>query len=258
MFTGKALYGDWIEKLLYNGIGAALPMGERGRTYYYSDYRVGGGEKKYYANTWPCCSGTYPLAVTDYHNVIYFKDRDGLYVNIFMPSQVKWNKLGHTIRLIQDTDFPKTGKVSLTINTSVPIAFSLKFRVPLWVRRSVSVKVNNKAFSSEWKPGRWGKICRTWNDGDIVNIELPLDLHFISVDNYHPNLAALTYGPVVLVANKGEVLRGDRENPSSWILCTSEEDLLFQTKGEVNNRKFRPYFTCGKGERYYMYHEMAK
>jgi len=37
-FTGEAEYGDWIEKLFYNGIGAALPMGQDGKTLYYCDY----------------------------------------------------------------------------------------------------------------------------------------------------------------------------------------------------------------------------
>lgn len=32
MFTGEARYGDWIERLLYNGIGAALPIKDRART----------------------------------------------------------------------------------------------------------------------------------------------------------------------------------------------------------------------------------
>src|SRR5579863_5552203 len=41
-FTGEARYGDWIENLVYNGIGAALPMAAQGRTFYYSDYRFGG------------------------------------------------------------------------------------------------------------------------------------------------------------------------------------------------------------------------
>lgn len=258
MFTGKAIYGDWIEKLFYNGIGATLPMGKEGKTYYYSDYRVSGGEKKYYADHWPCCSGTYPLAVTDYHNIIYFKDKNSLYVNIFTPSQVKWNKSGHTINLIQDTDFPGTGRVSLRISTSGPVEFFLRFRIPVWVRGNVLVKVNKKAFSGEWKPGNWGIIKRIWNDGDIVDIELPLNSYFLPVDNYHPHLAALMYGPVVLVADKPGVLQGDMKDPSSWVLPVSEKHCVFQTKGQAPERKFRPYFTCKEREQYYMYHGIKK
>ena len=47
-FTGEAKYGDWVEKLIYNGVGAALPMGPNGQTFYYSDYRLGGGRKIYH------------------------------------------------------------------------------------------------------------------------------------------------------------------------------------------------------------------
>ena len=258
MFTGKAHYGDWMEKLLYNGIGAALPMGEGGKTYYYSDYRVAGGEKKYHWSTWPCCSGTYPLAVADYHNIIYYKDEESLYVNLFVPSQVKWNKAGKSVTLVQDTNFPKIGRISLKISVSEPVTFSLKFRVPTWVKNSVSVKINKKSFSGDWKPGEWGKVERRWDDGDILEIELPLHLYFLPVDNYHPNLAALMYGPVVLVADKPGIFRGDPEKSSSWTLPIFDKGLVFQTKGQINERKFRPYFAYGEGKRYYMYHKIAK
>ncbi len=33
-FTGQARFGDWIETMLYNAIGAALPTEPDGRTYY--------------------------------------------------------------------------------------------------------------------------------------------------------------------------------------------------------------------------------
>ena len=89
MFTGEAHYGDWIEKLLYNGIGAALPILPNGFNFYYSDYRLNGGRKHYHPEwKWSCCSGTYPQAIADYHNIIYFRDVTNLYVNLYVPSEV--------------------------------------------------------------------------------------------------------------------------------------------------------------------------
>jgi len=258
MFTGKASYGDWMEKLLYNGIGATLPMKENGKTHYYCDYRVGGGEKKCYKDTWPCCSGTYPQAITDYHNIIYFKDKDSLYVNMFIPSRVEWNKEECTISLLQETDFPQTGKVSLKIVTSKPVEFSLKFRIPGWVKDSVSVKVNNRSLSGGWTPGQWGEIARTWMKEDAVEITFPLPLYFVPVDRYHPDLAVLMYGPVALVADRAGVLHGDMEDPSSWITPISSEPSAFETKSQVSKKRFRPYFSYKEGERYYMYQKVEK
>ena len=92
MFTGEAKYGDWIEKLVYNGVGASLPLLPDGYNFYYSDYQMGGGRKLYHNEwKWSCCSGTYPQAIGDYHNLIYFHSADGLYVNLYIPSEVIWN-----------------------------------------------------------------------------------------------------------------------------------------------------------------------
>ncbi|MCC7353896.1 MAG: glycoside hydrolase family 127 protein, partial [Anaerolineae bacterium] len=89
-FTGRARYSDWTERLLYNCIGASLPMTGRGCTFYYSSYMMADAHKSYVPVAWPCCSGTYPMAVADYHNIVYYRDAGGLYVNLFLPSEVTW------------------------------------------------------------------------------------------------------------------------------------------------------------------------
>src|SRR5262245_66607069 len=62
-FTGEARYGDWLERLMYNAIGAALPITETGNNFYYPDYRDAGGDKLYARSTHTCCFGTYIQAV---------------------------------------------------------------------------------------------------------------------------------------------------------------------------------------------------
>ncbi len=100
-FTGQAKYGDWVEKMFYNGIGGGLPMQPDGHTFYYSDYRVRGGAKVYLEDQkWCCCSGTYPQAIADYYNFIYLHDNDGLYVNLFVPSEVSWKGTGSRRRRV--------------------------------------------------------------------------------------------------------------------------------------------------------------
>jgi hypothetical protein len=39
-------------------------------------------------DTWPCGSGTYIQTVADYFNVIYFKNPTGLFVNLYVPSDL--------------------------------------------------------------------------------------------------------------------------------------------------------------------------
>ena len=90
-FTGEARYGDWIERLFYNGVGAALPPTGRGRNFYYGDYRVGGGMKDNNWDNFTCCSGTYSQngGIT---TISYYKDAASLYVNLYVPSDVTWHR----------------------------------------------------------------------------------------------------------------------------------------------------------------------
>ncbi len=105
--TGDALYGDWIERLAVNGIGASIPMTGDGRVFYYSDYNPGGAVKRNHETGWTCCAGTRPMAVADYDALVYFHDAGSLCVNLYTPSSVRWQDGGSTIELAQRTRFPR-------------------------------------------------------------------------------------------------------------------------------------------------------
>jgi len=203
-FTGEARYGDWIEKLVYNGIGAALPMAPAGKTFYYSDYRLGppaplaSARKVYYWDPYPCCSGTYIQAVADYHNIIYFKDAAGLFVNLFVPSEVTWSQGGTEIRVTQETSYPESDTTSLAVQAPESVAFELRFRVPGW-SEGASVQINGTRAEIACQPGTWATLQRTWQSGDRVSIQIPMRLRLVPIDAQHPHRAALMYGPVVLV-----------------------------------------------------------
>ena len=55
--------------------------------------------KTFYWHEWPCCSGTYIQNMAEYHNMIYLKDAEGLYVNLYVPSEVDWSLDGQTVTL---------------------------------------------------------------------------------------------------------------------------------------------------------------
>jgi uncharacterized protein len=200
-FTGEARFGDWIETLLYNGIGAALPTEPDGRTFYYGDYRLSSGIKQYYWHAWPCCSGTYWQTVADYHNVIYFKDPRGLYVNLFVPSEVTWQHDGERVTLRQQTDVPETEASALSFEMERPVRLALALRVPGWSTR-FDVDLNASRLDLRAKPGEWVRIEREWRPGDRVTVTIPMTLRTVPVDRQHPNRVAVLWGPVVLAQDE--------------------------------------------------------
>jgi DUF1680 family protein len=203
-FTGESRYGDWTERVFYNGIGAALPVTDTGRNFYYSDYRLVSAMKTYNWDLWTCCSGTYIQAVADFPNCIYYKDNasGALCVNLFVPSEVTWQRPdsvgGGEIKLVQETEYPVAETTTLTLDVSKPTDLPLKFRVPQWAK-DVAVRVNGESANVECKPGSWATIERTWKSGDKVEIRIPLPLRMQPVDAQHPDRVAVVRGPVALV-----------------------------------------------------------
>lgn len=197
-YTGEARYGDWMERLLYNGIGAALPMHGRGQTFYYADYRLRDARKYCFGDPWPCCSGTYLQNIAEYYNLIYFHDSDGLCVNLYLPSEVTWDHGGQQITLTQRTSYPKTEMVLFALHMARPAAFALRVRVPAWAE-GVMATVNDQPVLGMDTPGAWATMHREWHPGDRITLRIPLHPRQAAIDEQHPQRVALVRGPVVLV-----------------------------------------------------------
>jgi hypothetical protein len=258
-FTGEARYGDWIERIFYNGIGAALPVTAEGKNFYYSDYRVDGGMKVYNWEMWTCCSGSYTQAVADYHNVIYFKDTSSLYVNLFVPSEVTWKRADGDVKLVQETNYPEADTVSLTLEMKNSATFPLKFRVPAWTH-DVSVKVNGVAVDVAGRPGTWAALERRWNSGDRIDLTLPLALRMQAVDRQHPDRVAVVRGPVVLVfetAYHDPAFRlPERDDDLQKWLVADNPAGFFRVQvpdGRNVRSKFRPFYTVEEVYPYKIY-----
>lgn len=275
-FTGEARYGDWIELLLYNGVGAALPLAQGGKNFYYADYRLGGGMKVYNWDNFTCCSGTYIQSLADYYNLIYYHDPGGLYVNLYLPSEVTWTGPGGEVKAVQETRYPEDDTSALTLEMKTPARFSLSFRVPGWTR-DASIRVNGAKAEVSLRPGSWATLDRTWSSGDRIEIRLPLVLRTEAVDRQHPNRVAVLRGPVVLVLEGAYHdpyfrLPDEDEDLPKWLvpepwqpptalrteLALGHEVMprayrVVPPDGSPVRLKFRPFYDVGEGYPYFMY-----
>lgn len=188
--TGQSRYGDGLERMLYNGILAAKEMGPDGQTFYYSDYGPL-ARKDYRVAPWPCCSGTYPQVVADYLVGAYFHDDSGVYVNLYVPSEVTWKD----VRLVQETDYPQDPTTRITVRGAGD--FAIRLRVPAWASgATLSV---NEAPTQKLPAGRFTEVRRAWRDGDVLQASFPLEQRDEPVDDRHPHLVAVMRGPVMMV-----------------------------------------------------------
>ena len=255
-FTGQAHYGDWIERILYNGVGAMIPMNEDGMIMYGSCYHLHGAQKSLFT-VWFCCSGTLPLDVTDYHRLIYFHDPGALYVNLFLPSRVQWQGPSGPVTLVQETEYPRQGIVRMQVQPEHPGRFAVRFRVPEWATQGVAVTINDQPLAIPTPPGQWATLDRHWDGNDTVTLRFDLTPRGEPLPGTITPVAVLC-GPVVMVKTAAREKEdwlanaADLKIPADWLTVHGRVNVD-QRRHLHTNQVFRPFYEVTNGEYYRMY-----
>jgi hypothetical protein len=74
----------------------------------------------------------------------------------------------------------------------------MQLRHPAWTEKGFVVEVNGLAVP-ETKAGSYAVIQRTWKTGDVVEVQMPFQLHTEGFQD-NPNRRAVMNGPIVLAA----------------------------------------------------------
>ena len=249
--TKDAQYGDSMEHVLFNTILGAWPVQPDGTSFYYSDY-ASTGQKVWYKDKWPCCSGTFPQLAGDYHVSIYLRATDGVYVNLYTPSSIQWTDGGVRYGLTQQTKYPLESAVTLQVSASQPGEFTIYLRIPGWTEGRSTLLVNGVRVETSVQPGSFAAIRRTWRDGDRMELELPMPLRLEPVDVQHPQLVALMRGPLVLFAvadsqpsfDRAELLRARTANNDlgDWLATSSEgQTVRMRPFMNIQREKYSTY-----------------
>jgi len=142
---------------------------------------------------------------------MYLKSPDTIYVNLFIGSTVTVpNVAGTDVQIVQRTDYPWSGNVTLTIQPAQPTRFTVKVRVP---DRDVSdlytgtpsadgldtLAVNRRIAPPIVERG-YAILTRTWQPGDTIEIALPLPIQRVRTSDRvaaNRDRVALRYGPLL-------------------------------------------------------------
>jgi len=218
--TRDSRYGDSMERVMYNTVLGAKPLEENGHAFYYSDYNYNGA-REYHVSRWPCCSGTLPQVAADYRINTYFRGPQAVYVNLYIPSTLRWTANGAALSLTQEGGYPFEEKIAFTVTASRPAEQTLHFRIPAWAQ-SAEVFVNGTRQPGLAVPGQFASVQREWAGGDRVELELPMKMRLEPIDARHANTVALLRGPLVLMAVK--------ERQDSPLPRITREQLLAATR----------------------------
>jgi DUF1680 family protein len=241
---------------MYNGPLGALPLNRFGKAFYQSNYHSH-AHKAYFdgydnvmRDEWPCCAGSLPVMAADYRLNTYFHDADGVFVNLYIPSTVRWEQRGAQTSLTQSGQYPLDDHIALEIDVSKPVHSAIRLRIPKWAE-AASVRINGVKSAGDVRSGTFATIKREWKSGDRIELELPRKLELKAVDAEHPNIVALVYGPIVLFA-----ISDDTPKVTRTQLLTARQQGPGSTDWHVDADggplRLRPFWTI-KDETYFTY-----
>ena len=212
--TGDTQWADYLERVAYNALPTQATDDYMARQYFQQTNQIECTRNSYRSFSTPhddtdqvfgLLTG-YPCCTTNMHqgwpkftqNLWYATDDKGLAAMVFAPSSVTATVAdGVKVEVKEETFYPFDENIKLTVNfpdKKVKGAyFPIKFRIPEWCEAPV-VKVNGEAVDQTMTPGCMVTLRRNWAKGDVVTIELPMQ---IECSRWYDNAAVIERGPLV-------------------------------------------------------------
>jgi uncharacterized protein len=224
-WTAAPEYADSYMNTFYN---AVLPIqnSENGEVVYHLP--LGSPRTKNFLkeNDFKCCNGSSIEAFALLNSNLFFHDHNNLWVNLYIPSELKWKEKGITLE--QRTNFPEEPKSQIRIFTEKATQFTLKLLIPSWANAQTKILINGQPFEAEIKPVSFAAIDRKWKDGDQVDLFFSYNFHLKRMPD-NKNVIALYYGPVLLAF----------ETTTELILKGSQEEILLSIHKQPDKFSFR-------------------
>jgi hypothetical protein len=170
-------------------------------------------------------------------------------VNLFVPSVLTWSERGITVT--QTTTYPNSDTTTLHVTGNVSGTWAMRIRIPSWTT-GATVSVNGTVQNIATTPGSYATLTRSWTSGDTVTVRLPMRI-VMRAANDDPNVAAITYGPVVLSGNYGDSALSSLPTLStSSIRRTSSGSLAFTATANGSTVNLGPFHDA-HGHNYTVY-----
>jgi len=265
--TGQALYADRVEDITFNSFPASSTPDLKGLHYLTAgnqpqldnsenhDYQNRGRQIDYSPHMYRCCQHDVAMGWPWLVEHLWMATTDtGLAAWIYGPCRVTAKVgTGTMVTIHERTEYPFSDRIEFTVEPSASVEFPLYLRVPKWCRE-FQVAVNGKSQSVSAAPQQYVVIDRTWENGDTVELRLPMELS-ITEWTKSANSVTVNRGPLSYSLRIGEQWRrcgGTNEWPEWEVRPTTpwnygleidrthpEKSLVVNDKGRVPDQPWR-------------------
>lgn len=221
---GDAKYIDVLERSLYNNVLSGISLD--GMEFFYPNVlevrEEMFGEWCAKRSPWfdcSCCPSNLSRFIPSLSGYIYASGKNRVYVNLFGSSEATLS-LGKNRRVAisQQSDYPWSGEVAITVDENAAGRFDLLIRIPGWTQerpvasdlyRYVSpetertvIRINGEEMDYRTEKG-YAVLSRTWKEGDRISVSFPMEVRKVKVNErvtFDRGKFAVERGPIVYCA----------------------------------------------------------
>ena len=244
LLHGESKYYDVLERTLYNGLISGVSLD--GGSFFYPNPLASIGQHQ--RQPWfgcACCPSNICRFIPSLPGYVYAVKDQNVYVNLFLSNSSELKVGGKTVHLSQSTEYPWAGDVTINVDKSTAGIFSLKIRIPGWVRGCVvpsdlyefsdanrlgyTVSVNGVRIDAAPSTDGYCTILRKWKKGDQVKVHFDMEPRTVRAN-------------ALVQADKGmiSIERGP------IVYCAEHSDNSFDITGALINQE--PHFQLGDAQ----------
>lgn len=194
--TGEVKYADAIEQTYYNALlGSMYTDGSDWAKYSpLAGQRLQGSEQCGMGLN--CCVASGPRGLFTLPLTAVMNEKDGISVNFFVNGSYHLlTPAGKPLEVIQQTDYPVSGSISIKMVVPKEEQLKVRIRIPLWSQQS-ALTINGQPVENV-VPGKFAEISRVWKSGDVINLMVDMRGRIVHMGELPENIAIIR-GPIVL------------------------------------------------------------
>lgn len=220
--TGDPSFGDRLEKMAFNALPGTFSKDMWAHQYDQQpnqvlvtrskrDWTTNGPDSNVFGlePNFGCCTANMHQGWPKFAaNLWMATAKNGLAAIAYAPSRVTTEVNGGSVTITEETEYPFDSLVRFRIQTAAARQFPLELRIPAWTE-GATIRINGQD-SAKPKPGAFHAIDRTWNDGDQIELNLPMR---ITVARDFNDGVVVNRGPLVYSLLIGEDWRKLNDHP---------------------------------------------
>ena len=271
LLHGEARYIDCLERTLFNCVISGMSVD--GGKFFYPNPLSADGQYRFNADgtttrqPWfgcACCPSNLCRFIPSVPGYVYGVRETGgsipaLYVNLFLANTATLQLGGKAVTLEQQTAYPWDGDISLSVHQNKAGLFTMKIRIPGWVRGQVvpsdlyqysdrqqlgyTIAINGQPVTKdgsrpEADADGYVALTRKWKKGDVVSIHFDMQPRTVVANakvQADRGMVAIERGPLVYCAEgvDNPVKAGDARGSKSNGLNTRHAFLGQQPQIDV-------------------------